>query len=700
MIRINTISICLSAAMMSYCVPALSSEPSPSLVLTGDTVFVVSPDEPEAVQRAVRDVRDDWYKVLGRLPTVLEAPPEKKTWKGPLVYLGYKAPWFKELSREQFAGPESFVLMATRDSRGNPALVATGSDARGAIYAAYALSEELLGVDPWYYWVDKEPEYKGRVEVTSDYRKHWGPPTFKYRGFFINDEDFLSWFSPDPLNENVFSLSAWDRIYELILRLRGNTIVPGTFPFPDERSGDLASRRGLVNSQHHILAAGLNTYFFPEPSKYSYVKHPELFERYWTVCIDALKDYETVWTVGFRGMHDRPFWWNDPEIKTPQQRGEVIGRAIAKQVELIRRVQPEADIIANLWWEGADLWHDGHLHLPEGVTVVWADDGMGNIRDKGRVSEGQGIYYHTAMYNGRANQISELVNPGRIHHEMCRFIRAKATEYFVVNTSDIRPVPMTTDYCMRLAWDASEELEKSDQQAMDDCLLDFSRRQFGDAVAPELAKIYDEYFTTPYLQKRLRGDCGVVRTAWNMANMLNNWVVKNERPDQKSLDEVKSELSMYEENTARFKNLYERALALYPDVPANRRDFYQFHVLTTLDLYRRAFATNAMLADAVLAMAEGDRDKAIGHARTAVDEFDRIFSALRKAEYPPWRGWHAGEIFVHLTPTRHAIIRCSASLSGEAPPPPINVRENYRRIQEYQEPFLKNFPLMYPPKTR
>ena len=219
-------------------------------------------------------------------------------------------------------------------------------------------------------------------------------------------------------------------------------------------------------------------------------------------------------------------------------------------------------------------------------------------------------------------------------------------------------------------------------------------------AATELAKIYDEYFTTPYLQKRLRVDCGVVRTAWNMANMLNNWVVKNERPDQKSLDEVKSELSMYEENTARFKNLYERALALYPDVPANRRDFYQFHVLTTLDLYRRAFATNAMLADAVLAMAEGDRDKAIGHARTAVDEFDRIFSALRKAEYPPWRGWHAGEIFVHLTPTRHAIIRCSASLSGEAPPPPINVRENYRRIQEYQEPFLKNFPLMYPPKTR
>ncbi|HBO44372.1 MAG TPA: hypothetical protein DD670_10655, partial [Planctomycetaceae bacterium] len=370
--------------------------PPVGLVLSADTVFVVSPDEPEAVRRAVRDVQNDWYKVMGRLPTILKAPPQKKPWKGPLVYLGMKAPWLKEMCPDKFEGPECFAIRATRDAHGNEALVATGADMRGAIYAAYALSEELLGVDPWYYWVDRQPEYKGRVEVPADYSKTWGPPTFKYRGFFINDEDLLNWFSPDPLGENVFSLAMWDRVYELVLRLRGNTVIPGTFPFPDERSGELASRRGLVNSQHHILVAGLNTYHYPKREEYSYTEHPDVLEKHWSTCIDVLNRYETVWTVGFRGLHDRPFWWDDPNVTTPEARGKVISQAIAKQVELIRKVRPDAEIITNLWWEGADLWHSGLLDLPEDVMVVWPDDGTGTIRDRGKVKEGHGIYYHTA----------------------------------------------------------------------------------------------------------------------------------------------------------------------------------------------------------------------------------------------------------------------------------------------------------------
>lgn len=695
----NRAYLLLSLAFFCFSGAAWSDppgKPAGLLTLSGETVFVVSPDEPEALRRAVRDVRNDWYKVMGRLPTMLESPPEKKTWNGPLVYLGLKAPWLKELYRTPFAGPECFALVAAQDSRGNPAVVATGADVRGAIYAAYALSEELLGIDPWYYWVDRQPPYRGRIDVPADYHRTWGPPTFKYRGFFINDEDLLNWFSPDPLGENVFSLSMWDRVYELILRLRGNTIIPGTFPFPDERSAELASRRGLVNSQHHILVAGLNTYHYPNPKEYSYTNHPDVLEKHWSTCIDVLKRYETVWTVGFRGMHDRPFWWDEPSVATPEARAKVISRAIAAQVKLIRRAQPNADIITNLWWEGADLWHAGLLDLPEDVIVVWPDDGTGTIRDRGRVAAGHGIYYHTAMVNGQANQLSEMVPPGRIHHEISRFVRAGATSYLVVNTSDIRPVPLTTDYVMRLAWDASEEIEKTDIQAMQDCLLRFSQRQFGEKAAPALAAIYHDYFMLPYLRKARRADCGLMRSVRTTAQSLAEWARDGKTPDPKALDGVRKNVPVFAAHQERFEKLFARAAALGGDVPADRREFYQFHVLTTMEFYRQGFAAAEQISRAMLAMAEGDRESAMRFAREAVSRFDGVGPALRKAEYTPWQGWYAGDLIARVEPTRYALAVAAAALAGESPPSPVPLYDPYKKIQEYQRPFLENYPLMYP----
>jgi len=165
-----------------------------TMVLTVDTPWVVAADEPEAIQRALADVKADWYKVLGRMPVVLTQPPQ--SWTGSIIYFGTKAPWLKEMLTPQTSGPESFVLRVRTDRAGRTALVAGGGDLRGAIYAAYALSEEVLGVDPWYYWVDKEPAFRGRVELWKDFDRSSGAPTFRYRGWFINDEDLLSRWRP------------------------------------------------------------------------------------------------------------------------------------------------------------------------------------------------------------------------------------------------------------------------------------------------------------------------------------------------------------------------------------------------------------------------------------------------------------------------------------------------------------------------
>jgi hypothetical protein len=148
------------------------------------------------VQRALDDVAAGWYKALGYPPVILNEPP--KDWQGPVVYLGLQGEWLKDLLKEPWVGKECVVLRVAEDAAGRSALVATGADMRGAIYAAYALSEQLLGVDPWYFWTDHEPAFKGTVEVPEGFSHRFGPPTFEYRGWFINDEDLLSVFAPDP----------------------------------------------------------------------------------------------------------------------------------------------------------------------------------------------------------------------------------------------------------------------------------------------------------------------------------------------------------------------------------------------------------------------------------------------------------------------------------------------------------------------
>jgi hypothetical protein len=463
---------------------------SSGVVINASTPWVISEGEPEAVQRTLEDVATDWYKVFGRRPVIVREVPA--SYKGPVIYLGSTGAWRDDLVRRKPAGRESFLLRIQKDAAGRPALVGTGSDMRGSIYAAYAFSEEILGVDPWYYWVDKEPLPRNQIEMPATFEKSFGPPTFKYRGWFINDEDLLARYSPDPLRENVFSLEALDRICETLLRLRGNMIVPATFAFPDERCNELAARRGLVLNMHHILVLGLNTFQWPKDVPFSYNKHPEIMEKYWQTCVDAYKKYEVVWSVGYRGKGDQPFWTNEKDMTDPVQRGDVITRAIAKQVELVRKVNPDADIIANMWSEGAEMFHQGLIKLPEGVTLVWPDKGNGMIQDNGQVKAGQGIYYHTAMLNGRCNQLTEMVNPGRIYNQVGRFVKAGATKFFLVNVSDVRPVPLSTDCAMKFAWNANPYMGKTDEQNMMAFYKDWSARQFGDKVNEQVGDVYKD----------------------------------------------------------------------------------------------------------------------------------------------------------------------------------------------------------------
>lgn len=66
------------------------------------------------------------------------------------------------------------------------ALVIAGSDERGTIFGLYDVSEQI-GVSPWYWFTDV-PVRKAEGVWALQTKKVQGPPSVKYRGFFINDE--------------------------------------------------------------------------------------------------------------------------------------------------------------------------------------------------------------------------------------------------------------------------------------------------------------------------------------------------------------------------------------------------------------------------------------------------------------------------------------------------------------------------------
>lgn len=66
------------------------------------------------------------------------------------------------------------------------AMVIAGSDQRGTIFGLYDVSEQI-GVSPWYDFADV-PVKKSKGVWALGVKKVQGPPSIKYRGIFINDE--------------------------------------------------------------------------------------------------------------------------------------------------------------------------------------------------------------------------------------------------------------------------------------------------------------------------------------------------------------------------------------------------------------------------------------------------------------------------------------------------------------------------------
>jgi hypothetical protein len=718
------------AALAATSSIAAQSRPA---VINSSVTIVESAQEPGPVHRSTRDLVNDFTKVFGAAPKLVTSLDQA----GPVaILIAQRENVPSGVDCATTRDREAFAFSET-SAAGKHVVCLTGADMRGAIYAIYEFSQKILGVDPMYLWTDKQPAKRTFIPLPADFTHTYPSPVFKYRGFFTNDEDLLTgWVLPGKGEHTGIALSTWDMVYETTLRLKGNMVVPGTWIFPTDSQVHAAAERGLIINQHHAIPLGLNAARWPDNVPYNFSTHPEILERAWT---DAVAQYnpndEILWSVGLRGLSDSSYATLDPSVRDNDPLlGKRISDAIAEQMKIVRAKYPNAQFVTDLWAEGSRLMREGYLKIPPEVMLVWADTGYGDMQDQGQVAAGQGMYFHVAMMNGQANQLSEMVSAKVIQSEIGRYIKAGATSYFLVNTSDIRPVAMTARAVMEMAYagnlTAVPATAAATGEADDAYYHRWATEEFGARSADALTKIYKEYFAAPAPRRafgpprlssagnapppmemensaapRVEGDQHYHSEARRLIldslseyqviaipSQSPKWTLPRVTPqeDAKAREMlIERDLQDCAEAQPRWDAVWNDAVAAESFIDPARRDYYQEQVLTMITINRQS---NHMLFEVASAMRDanaGETAKAESETAAALQALDSIQASMHAAEYGKWKNWYRGDWLTGVYRTRELVQDYANHLKDPMAKLPAPASwsgwEAYFHIMEYED---------------
>jgi hypothetical protein len=566
LIFFTCVCACFSARAMEL---TLTDSPGADDLILADgkiapAIFVETNDE-RAVLRAAGDLADDFARVIGTKPEIEnQSSPHGKI----RVIIGTigKSEIIDQLAADGtletngVSGQwESYVLQIVKDPLPgvDAALVIAGSDRRGTIYGIYQLSE-MIGVSPWYWWADVPVKQRKTLALHGGIFKQ-GPPTVKYRGIFINDEDWglNPWASKtfDPQFGNI-GPKTYEKVFELMLRLRLNYIWPAMHACSTEfgsvpENAALADKFGIVAGSSHCEPMLFNNVHWNEAEKgrWNYSLNRDAIHSTWEENAKARGQYEAVWTLGIRGIHDAAM--ERPPNDLPAKIN-LMGEIFHDQRELLDQY------VTNKWGPVAQCFvpykevlpiYDAGLKVPDDVTLVWVDDNFGYIRRLGNPQEqqrsgGSGVYWHISYY-GQPHSYTWIntTAPALMWEELHKALENNAHTLWVINVGDIKPMEIGIDYFSRLAWNP----DGFDRGAQRTFLHDFAAGNFGEQFAQPMADLLMDFYQLGTIRKPELMD-----RAWALS-------LTPERAAQLEND---------------YNNLIEREEALAAVVPAEARDAY------------------------------------------------------------------------------------------------------------------------------
>ena len=464
--------------------------------------LIVSDTDDSAVLHAARNLQEDFGRVTGTQP-VLGAKTDAPT----AIIIGtLESPYIKEIAGRgkidvsQLKGcTEKYQITTVSDPLDGikEALVITGSDRRGVVYGIYEISEQI-GVSPWYDWADVPVARQQNLSIARGTYTA-GEPAVRYRGIFLNDEaPCLTGWVKNTYGTDYGDHRFYERVFELILRLRGNFLWPAmwdwAFYADDPQNSRVADEMGVImGTSHHEPMARNHQEWARKRGEYgawNYATNKKVIDKFFTEGIERAKDTEDLITIGMRGDGD--------EAMSAEADVALLEKVIDNQRKIIRKVTGKpADQTPQVWalYKEVQEYYDAGLRVPDDVTILLSDDNWGDVRRLPTAEElkrkgGWGMYYHVDYVGAPRNSKWLNITPVQNLWEQMQLTYSYGVDrLWVLNVGDLKPMEYPITLFLDLAWDPT----RYNAGNLKEHTLDFCRQQFGDAQAEEAARILNLY---------------------------------------------------------------------------------------------------------------------------------------------------------------------------------------------------------------
>lgn len=400
-------------------------------------------------------------------------------------------------------------------------LVIAGSDKRGTIYGLFHLSE-MLGVSPFVDWCGLMPPKQEKIELREDMACISKEPSVRYRGFFINDEwpAFGNWCNH---NFGGFNAKAYDHVFELLLRLKGNYLWPAMWSarFADDGPGllnaELADEYGIIMGMSHhepCLRQGEEyKYLRGKNSVYgdawNFRTNRDGITKFWEDGLKRSGKFENVITVGMRGEADTAIMGKNATLEDNIQ---LLRDVLKTQKKLIQEhVNPDLTRVPRmiaLYKEVEEFFYGdektkglmGAEEL-EDVILMLCDDNYGNLRtlpteEMRKHAGGYGMYYHLDYHGWPVSY--EWINSSylpKIWEQMSMAYDFGVRELWMVNVGDIATQEFPLSFFLDMAYD----FDRWGSRALN-CTQEYTRKwvrqQFGsveEETQDTIADILEQY---------------------------------------------------------------------------------------------------------------------------------------------------------------------------------------------------------------